>query len=510
MAQGIASIGGRRIHRFARWLGLAAALPLLWACVDRTVTPPENHPDQVGPSNFPASLESKLDILFMIDNSQSMESLQKKLLDQFPRFMERLKEVRTADGAGKALPDIHVAVISSDTGPGKFLATPGCNLGGDGGQFRYQPTGTCTASPLHATPAQQTFLAAARNQTVKNYDGDISDAFKCIAALGDKGCGFEGQLKAVRWALDPSSVPPGNEGFLRSDAYLAVILITNEDDCSVPDDSDLIDPGQTRMSDPLGPYWSFRCNEFGHLCNINGTLQPPPRGPADGLQGCVSNETDSGRLTKVRDEVAFLRSLKTDPDNQIFVAAISGVPERYGIEMIKRADDFEPHPNVKPTCTNGDEFADPAVRIKQWADSFHGHGLMQSICDDDFKESLRTIADGIVMLVKPHCIQGTVVDRDPATPALEPECQVSDTFIDAQGRTRDAAIHACAQDPAPPCWSLDDDGMCTPGKVIHVVRGPDGPPDAATTHVACALCIEGVARAGCPCVAGKEVAGCLR
>ncbi len=169
----------------------------------------------------------------------------------------------------------------------------------------------------------QTFLSASNNQTIKNYTGDIADAFTCIAQLGDQGCGFEGQLKAVRWALDTNNVPATNVGFLRPEAYLAVILITNEDDCSVPDDSTLIDPTQQLMTDPLGPFWSFRCNEFGHLCNINGTLSPPPRGVAMNLQGCVSNDTPTGRLTHVADEIAFLRSLKPDP-NQIMVAAITG------------------------------------------------------------------------------------------------------------------------------------------------------------------------------------------
>jgi len=496
------------VVRFTRWLALVAALPLVWACADRTVVPPQYHPDRTVVSSFPASLESKLDILFMIDNSPSMAPLQKKLLDQFPVFMERLKMIPTADGKGTALPNIHVAVVSSDTGPGQFSSTPGCNFGGDNGQFHFQPTGTCTTSPLNATPSQQTFLAAAKNQAIKNYDGDISDAFKCIAALGDRGCGFEGQLKSVRWALDPGNVPPGNESFLRPDAYLAVILITNEDDCSVPDDSDLIDPRQTRMSDPLGPYWSFRCNEFGHKCMINGTLQSPPRGAADNLQGCVSAE--DGRLTRVADEVQFLRTLKADPDNQIFVAAITGVPTSYGIEMIQRAGDPEMHPSMKPTCTNGDEFADPSVRIKQWVESFGGHGLMQTICADNFRLSLSAIADGITMTVKPACIRGTLVDRDPATPALEPDCQVSDTFIDGQQHARDATIHACAQDPTPPCWSLDTDAACSTGKLVHITRGPDGAPESATTNVFCATCIAGVARAGCPCVAGKEVAGCLR
>lgn len=509
MAQGAGS-NHRRIYRFTRWLGLAAALPALWGCLDRTLVAPDNHPSTTEIHVFPATLENKLDVLFMIDNSPSMAPLQQKLLAQFPVFMDRLKMIPAPDGNGTALPNIHVAVVSSDTGPGKFDATPGCHFAGDRGEFQFRSTGTCTTSPLKTTPNQQTFLAAAKNQDVRNYVGDISDAFKCIAALGDKGCGFEGQLKSVRWALDPSNVPPGNEGFLRPDAFLAVILITNEDDCSVPDTSDMIDSQQTRMSDPLGPYWSFRCNEFGHLCMINGRLQPPPRGAADNLQGCISNDTDTGRLTKVRDEVAFLKSLKTDP-GKIFVAAISGVPDTYGIEMVQGTGDVEQHPNMKHTCTNGSEYADPAVRIKEWVDSFGDHGLMQTICANDFRESLQTIANAVGVLIKPECIKGTLVDRDPTTPALEPECQVSDTFIDAQNRTHEAAVHACAQNATPPCWSLDDSAMCTTGgRLLNVTRGPDGAPEGLTTTISCATCIPGVARAGCACVAGKEVDGCLR
>src|SRR5438445_254370 len=85
---------------------------------------------------------------------------------------------------------------------------------------------------------------------VVNYNGDITDAFTCIAALGDQGCGFEGQLKSVRWALDANAAtfPPENDGFLRPEAFLAVILITNEDDCSVPDDSGMVDPTPMSMA----------------------------------------------------------------------------------------------------------------------------------------------------------------------------------------------------------------------------------------------------------------------
>ena len=66
-----------------------------------------------------------------------------------------------------------------------------------------------------------------------NYDGDIADVFGCLARLGTEGCGLEEQLASVRAALTRGR----SEGFLRDDAYLAVILISDEDDCSVYDPS---------------------------------------------------------------------------------------------------------------------------------------------------------------------------------------------------------------------------------------------------------------------------------
>jgi len=297
----------------------------------------------------------KVDILFMIDNSQSMLPLQAATLAGFPTFANALKALPGG------LPDLHLAVVSSDTGPGRFdLPAYHCSFGGDQGQFQNQPRGSCTAAPL---PVGQTFLQASNNQSTKNYSGDISDAFTCIAALGDQGCGFEGQLKSVRWALDPLNPPTSNHGFVRPDAFLAVVLLTNEDDCSLPDDSDLIDPTQTTEMSALGPLWSWRCNEFGHLCNINGTLQSPPRGPSTNLQGCMSNDGPTSKLTHLADEIAFLKSLKTN-QSQILVAAITGPATPYTVEMVQQGNDTEMHPNVVHSCTvNSGEFADQSVRL---------------------------------------------------------------------------------------------------------------------------------------------------
>src|SRR5262249_61835581 len=100
----------------------------------------------------------------------------------------------------------------------------------------------------------------------------IAQVYFCTADLGASGVGFEQPLEAVRAPLGdpmgdtahhiPSRTPPaGNAGFLRDNAFLAVIFITNEDDSSATPDSAMFDPNQNSNSDPLGPLASFRCTE---------------------------------------------------------------------------------------------------------------------------------------------------------------------------------------------------------------------------------------------------------
>jgi len=495
--KGLVPLRWRRVWAVTRWVAVASALPLIWACNARTLEPPTPNPTRVTNNTFQQSLNREIDILFMVDNSSSMAPLQAKLLDQFPVFMNVLKMTPAGTGMGTALPDVHVAVISSDTGPGKFdLPAYHCAFAGDRGQFQSMPRGTCTGSPF--TDPNQHYLSASMNQAVKNYNGDITDAFTCIAALGDQGCGFEGQLKSVRWALDPNNPPAGNEGFLRPEAFLAVILITNEDDCSVPDDSDLVDPQQTTMASPLGPLWSWRCNEFGHLCQDQaGNLVPPARGPANMLQGCISNDTDSGKLTKLSDEISFLKSLKPDP-NQIFVAAITGPATPYSVEMIMQGNDTEQHPNVVHSCmqTNG-EYADPSVRIQQWVQAFGSHGLLETICAATFAPALMQIGQELSKLLGPQCITANLADNGNG-----PNCSVVDQYV-MNGKTFSTPVPSCASNGnTPDCWSLtaDPTNKCPAGTLVLNVnrKDPTNLPNGLSTSVSCVQCIPGVHQAGCP------------
>src|SRR5262249_12254666 len=104
----------------------------------------------------------KIDMLFMIDNSLSMQPLQTKLAASFPPLIQVLKDLPGG------LPDLHIGVISSSMGAGQELGIPQCAPGGDGGRLQFAPTGTCTATGLHGN-----FIAAGENEATKNYDGTI-------------------------------------------------------------------------------------------------------------------------------------------------------------------------------------------------------------------------------------------------------------------------------------------------------------------------------------------------
>jgi hypothetical protein len=492
----------RRVWSVARWVAVAAVFPAVWACNARSLEPAQSDPVQVFTKPFKSSVNRQIDILFMIDDSQSMQPLQTKLLASFPTFMNILKTIPTGDGSGAVgLPDVHIAVVSSDAGIGIYNDPDiHCPVNGDGGLFHTAPTGACAASPLNAG---QTYLAASNNQAQTNYTGDITDAFTCIAALGEGGCGFEAQLKSVRWALDPNDPPPGNETFLRPDAYLAVILITNEDDCSVEDNSDLIDPSSQTMADRYGPLWSFRCNEYGHLCtdpaNPTGPLKAPVRGVNTNLTGCVSNDTTTNMETHIADEIAFLKTLKTDP-SQILVAAITGPVTPYNVEMDTRTTASgvtEMQPNTMHSCMeNSGEYADPSVRIQQWVEAFGSNGTLLPICADSFAPALTTIGDKLSALLGPQCVDGTV--RNNA--AGNPDCVVNDRYTDATtGKVIQTPLQACAVNGnVPPCWSLDVDATKCPGThVLDVTRDGSALPNSLNTDVSCALCTPGVAQSGC-------------
>src|SRR5262245_51472238 len=292
-------------------LALAAA-GLLTGCPDRSISEVNPIQGRVEAKDIPVKINRDVDILFLIANSPSMADKQKNLADNFPKFIDVLDSIQ----GGR--PDVHIAVVTSDMGAkGSLDAAPGPPVGqlnngrcadvGDAGVMK-MPAGVTT------TPGN-VFLSDELNpdgsRVGPNFNGDMADAFAKMATVGAVGCGFEQHLEAMKQALEP--VTATNKGFLRTEAYLAVIFIADEDDCSM-EHSSLIS-ADTGM---LGPLQSFRCTRYGITCDTSGG-SPDAMNAVGAKAKCHPND-DSQYLTKIADYVTFLKNLKADDPERVIVA----------------------------------------------------------------------------------------------------------------------------------------------------------------------------------------------
>ena len=147
--------------------------------------------------SFGGTLNTKVDILVMIDNSSEMTAMQEKLYTQLPAFLQTLQSLPMP-------PSLHLAVVSSDMGaPGDATASIACTARGDQGEFQAAPRGTCVNTTLSAGA---TFISDA--DMMPNYTDPLSNVVQCIALLGDKGCGFEHQLASIDRALGADGSAP--------------------------------------------------------------------------------------------------------------------------------------------------------------------------------------------------------------------------------------------------------------------------------------------------------------
>ncbi len=192
----------------------------------------------------PQTTASKLDVLFVIDNSVGMADKHAVLSASIPGFVSSLT---------KTVKDIHFGVITT-------------SLGSHGGQV-------CAGTYVHEDdqaellPAKRTGVPSYAGTDFLAYDvaGKIGDADAAavasdlqatIGAVGQDGCGYEAPLEAMyRFLVDPEppvsvqlqagqSVATGTndvvlserKAFLRPDSAVAIVILTDENDCSIRDD----------------------------------------------------------------------------------------------------------------------------------------------------------------------------------------------------------------------------------------------------------------------------------
>ena len=392
---------------------------------------------------MPAIPNHDLDVLFMVDDSPSMLDKQESLRASFPNMMDQLALL--PDG----LPNLHVGVITSDMGT---HALNGTNAPSIGGSAQGGCSGTGKAGALQTfqtTLVTDRFISDVAGGTGRdrNYTGELRDAFSAIANAGANGCGFEQSLAAVSAAVSPGNT--ANAGFLRDEANLAVVILSDEDDCSLADPTLL-----SADTSVLGPLQSFRCTRFGVTCDQGGATTDAMNqvGPKTNCH----QSTSSPYLADVHALATELKNRKADP-SQVMVAAIVGDPTPFAIELRAPAGSVTPIPALAHSCSyagnDGPAVADPAVRIADFVSQFGSRGALESVCNADLTLPLTQIGISTRQMMGDGCLAVKLADTRTDLVGVQPMCEVMDG---------DTELPSCnAATTGQDCWlAIGDPNRC--------------------------------------------------
>ncbi len=394
-----------------RFVALAFALSLPVGCYqDIPINDPDGSPPpwdagelDAGPPDATAGLfvpprgqcqrPTGVDLLLAVDSSNSMAEEQASLAAELPALVRSLIDPPDLDGDGVRdwLPvtDLQVGVITVDMGTGGFTV-PTCSRSdfGDDGILR-------TVGRADIAGCMGTYPSFVRFDPALDSPDVFARDVGCVAQTGTGGCGFEQQLETVLKALSPSApttytgasyVPPrffrgtsghgdgANVGFVRDDTLLAIVIVTDEEDCSTAD-PELFDPSSPRYG---ATDLNLRC--FQHAAEA---LHPIER-YVEGFASLRAQRPDLlalGLIVGV--PVDLTLSAPTDAD----FAAVLADPR-----MQERLDPTMPN-RLLPSCdVAGRGMAFPPRRMVEVARRLTGHRTtVQSICQEDFSPASEAI-----------------------------------------------------------------------------------------------------------------------
>lgn len=348
------------------------------------------------PTSITLFADRELDVLLMIDNT--LAHGQASLSEQFPRLLRVLSEgelVRPDGSLFRFVPisSVRFGVVTTDMGTGG-VTIPSCidSRFGHDGVLRTQ--GNVGRPGCMATyPPFMTFEPTPDASAADVFAADLS----CVAAPGHTGCGFEQPLESILKALTPStsalrfaegSVGHGdgaNAGFLRPNSLLTLVVLTDEDDCSVLD-PELFDPDSTRYP-----------SDFNLRCTQHPEALHPIERYVDGL---LAARGDAKRLLYA--PIAGVPTdLVADPDDLDYDVVL--VDER----MLGQIDPTMPTRPV-PACNRlGLGLSFPGRRVIRLAQALEERGagaVLQSICQEDFAPVINAIVQSIAASLDRACL----------------------------------------------------------------------------------------------------------
>jgi hypothetical protein len=280
---------------------------------------------------------AKIDVLFMIDNSSSMADKQAILATAVPELVDQLIEPRCIDpvtgrtvgqavngvcAAGvlafEPIRDIHIGIVTSSLG--NHGASGVCEDAIDVSLGRSDPHNNDQAR-LVSRGTGSTNVPTFNNRGFLYYNPSVAGALATSAAVaapftdmvkgvGQHGCGYEASLEAVyRFLVDPDPYATiridtsiGGFGqallngtdtqllqqradFLRPDSLVSIVLVSDENDCSIVDGGQgfypILPPVPGTGRSVLKSGTSKCLENPNDACCFNCGVQVPPAGCSD-------------------------------------------------------------------------------------------------------------------------------------------------------------------------------------------------------------------------------------
>jgi hypothetical protein len=283
----------------------------------------------------------KVDLLLVVDNSASMQDKQAVLAQTMPRLLGQLVNPPCVDDSGNyaehqpaspdetcpdagtmrthlPVQDLHLGVVTS-------------SLGGHGNEDfcngqRQNDRGRLVDGSVISGPGSFLDWDTADPEdpeSISEVNELVDQAQRLVSAVGEEGCGYEATLEAwYRFLVDP--VPPEvvtmgggdaespqdyktvrvgvdeevlreREEFLRPDSALVIVILSDENDCSIRDDGFGWLASQTKL-DPATAICDTNPND---KCCVSCALQEAP-------EGCPSLESDPG-CARPKDDATNVR-----------------------------------------------------------------------------------------------------------------------------------------------------------------------------------------------------------
>jgi hypothetical protein len=354
-------------------LGMGVVAP---ACLSRPI-------DTIEPrttANFTIEVDNnkvdKIDILLAIDDSGSMKDKQTILAEAVPRLVESLvNPACVADDAESGLApvtpetptddcpaemhrefdpilDIHIGIVSSSVGFASIqvqvqsgVSPQSCNAtGGNPDRRAHLVADVLEGEEEVETYEDSGFLAWDPEQKLsppgENDLAKLTDNLRrMVRGVGQDGCGFEASLESwYRFLVEPT--PPAQtkledgrfvstgkdndlltqrDAFLRPDSLVAIVMLSDENDCSLRPDADyqMTSDGALDIIG-YGKYSNLFCHDQEQL------LQPVAR-YIDGLTRAQIT-TSSGQV--VDNPLFVSKDGQVRSKDRVFLASIVGVPSQ--------------------------------------------------------------------------------------------------------------------------------------------------------------------------------------